>query len=228
MRRVHTRIPILLVPLGLTALLLALVCGRLPDRAAALTAPPVQPPASRSASVATRVADVAPAAPPAAAAFATPPEAGRAAQSDATPPPGDDPDALAAWFRDQVMQAYERDEAGAGHGGTRSSTATRRPVRIARAQPSAQGGALADGHRIDWAYLEDVFSGRVSGIPDERRAGISLQEMDRIGGVPYVEELRQEKRYDELRDLGFENETTPWPMCIRLGVCRRDRASSPP
>jgi hypothetical protein len=57
---------------------------------------------------------------------------------------------------------------------------------------------------IDQAYLRDVFAGRVSGIPDERRAGLTLQEMDALGDIPYVEALRNEGRLDELRELGFE------------------------
>jgi hypothetical protein len=52
--------------------------------------------------------------------------------------------------------------------------------------------------------------------------------MDELGDIPYVEELRREKRYQELYELGFENETAPWPACLRKGTCRRDPASSPP
>ena len=52
--------------------------------------------------------------------------------------------------------------------------------------------------------------------------------MDELGDIPYVEQLRQEKRFDELRELGFENETLPWPVCIRTGTCGLDERSSPP
>jgi hypothetical protein len=52
--------------------------------------------------------------------------------------------------------------------------------------------------------------------------------MDEIAPIPYVEQLRTEERYDELRDLGFEDATYPWPVCLRVAKCRRDRASSPP
>jgi len=81
--------------------------------------------------------------------------------------------------------------------------------------------------RIDWQYLRDVFSGRISGIPDERKAGISLQQMDALGEIPAIQALREQERFEELRALGFENETIPWPVCLRTGTCRRDPASSP-
>jgi hypothetical protein len=119
----------------------------------------------------------------------------------APPPPTEDPEQLAAWFERQVEGELLRQKAGA---------------------------AVEPGRPVDWAYLADVFAGRISGIPNERLAGVSLQEMDRLGQVPYVEQLRQEKRFDELRDLGFENETIPWPACLRTATCRIDRASSPP
>jgi hypothetical protein len=114
--------------------------------------------------------------------------------------------------------------------GARQSTqrTTRQAVR-----PAGTGRAESDPSEysdrdIDWFYLQDVFDGRISGIPNERKAGISLREIDELGEIPYVEQLRQEQRYEELRDLGFEDETTPWPACIRKGTCRRDSASSPP
>jgi hypothetical protein len=61
-----------------------------------------------------------------------------------------------------------------------------------------------------------------------RKLGISLQELDELGDIPYVEQLREEKRFDELSELGFENETVPWPACLRTGTCRLDAKSSPP
>jgi hypothetical protein len=76
--------------------------------------------------------------------------------------------------------------------------------------PKRMSAGLGWGERarapdgVDWTYLHDVFQGRVSGIPDQRRAGISLQQMDELGDIPYVEALRSEGRLAELRDLGFE------------------------
>jgi hypothetical protein len=89
-------------------------------------------------------------------------------------------------------------------------------------------GGPSERSDIDWAYLEDVFDGQVFGIPNERRAGISLQEIDELGDIPYIEQLRAERRYEELLDLGFEEGTAPWPVCLRTASCRRDPASSPP
>lgn len=128
-----------------------------------------------------------------------------AAGSPPAAPP--DPEALAAWFQRQVLQELERSSSGA------------------RAADSVESKANT---RINWRYVEGVFEGRISGIPNERQAGISLQEMEELGDIPYVHQLRKEKRFDELRDLGFENETVPWPECLRTATCRLDRASSPP
>jgi hypothetical protein len=77
--------------------------------------------------------------------------------------------------------------------------------------------------RVDWPYLEDVFDGRVRGIPNERRAGLSLQEMDGLGEVPYLEQLREEGRFDEVAKLGVEQEPAPanCPHAIAPGP-RRD------
>jgi hypothetical protein len=155
-------------------------------------------------------------------------------------PPADDPEALAAWFQDQVTRHLGDSEASAQRGEARraalADVGARRPVRLASAGAAPpfeteRGGWNPSGRGdrdIDWAYLQDVFDGRVSGIPNETRAGISLQEMDELGDIPYVEQLRREKRYQELYELGFENETTPWPACLRKGTCRRDPVSSPP
>lgn len=130
-----------------------------------------------------------------------------------------DPDELAAWFEQRVLQGLDEGPAG----GVREVSAQGSDPR------SALRAALGrDDRDVDWGYVDDVFSGRVSGIPDVRRAGVTLQELDRIGDVPYLERLRAEQRYDELRELGFENENAPWPSCIRSGTCRRDRGSSPP
>lgn len=123
----------------------------------------------------------------------------------ASAPPTTDAEALAVWFRSEVLRGLAKPgEAAAGP--------TRRSA----------------GVEVDWSYVDDVLSGRVSGIPSERRAGLSLQELDAIGEIPYVERLRKEKRFDELRELGFENETIAWPVCLRTATCRLDRASSPP
>jgi hypothetical protein len=113
---------------------------------------------------------------------------------------------LAEWFQEQVLEELAR------------SGAVPQPV-PSRSAPDAA---------VDWDYVEAVFDGRVSGIPDERKAGLSLQELDALGDIPYVEQLRDEKRFEELRELGFEDETVPWPNCLRTGTCRLDRASSPP
>ncbi len=145
-----------------------------------------------------------------------------AAGGNPQPPPTDDPEALSEWFQARVLERLRDDPARAAD------------VAVAGGAPidpeiSALRAALGrDDGDVDWRYVRDVFSGRISGIPDERRAGMTLQEIDRIGDVPHLDELRREQRYDELRELGFENENMPWPSCIRSGTCRRDRSSSPP
>lgn len=102
-------------------------------------------------------------------------------------PPPEDPRALASWFESEVLRELgERDE----------------PQRIAARIAWAGPAGAADG--IDWDYVRAVFRGRVPGIPDERRAGISLKEMDQLGDIPYVEALRSQGQIDELRELGFE------------------------
>jgi hypothetical protein len=134
---------------------------------------------------------------------AAPPEGG----AGSAVPEREDPEALAAWFQQQVLQELQRSSSGV----------------------QAVGSIEAKKNRqINWQYVEGVFEGRISGIPNERQAGISLQEMEELGDIPYVQQLRKEKRFDELRDLGFENETVPWPECLRTATCRLDRASSPP
>ena len=77
--------------------------------------------------------------------------------------------------------------------------------------------------RVDWDYLDDVFAGRVNGIPNERRAGLSLREMDALGEVPYLERLRDEGRFDEMRELDVVEEPAPLlcPALIDTGA-RRD------
>lgn len=147
---------------------------------------------------------------PVAASVAASPDEGRpsalAPEASATAPTRD-PELVSTWFEQRVMQELERSAARA---------------RGAASNPSAAS------ERVNWAYVTDVFEGRVSGIPDERRSGISLQEMDDLGDIPYVEQLRKEKRFDELSELGFLNETVPWPACLRTGTCRLDARSSPP
>lgn len=144
---------------------------------------------------------------------ASPPEP-QAAMDWAAPPSSDDPEALAAWFQERVLRGLEKTPDGA--------------------TPDSPNGLLLpsgprrDDPNVNWNYVREVLTGRVSGIPNERQAGLSLQEIDQIGDIPYVEQLRKEQRFDELRALGFENETAPWPACLRSGTCRRDRASSPP
>jgi hypothetical protein len=142
-------------------------------------------------------------------------------------------------FRQEVLRELERGSTatpGAGYSTAPSPSELRAPVRVAAAETgrpaggeSGESSSSRGGDRdIDWVYLQDVFEGRVSGIPNETRAGISLQEIDQLGDIPYIEQLRQDERYEELRDLGFENETVPWPSCLRTATCRRDRVSSPP
>jgi hypothetical protein len=156
------------------------------------------------------------------------------------PPPTDDPEALAAWFEDQVMRHLEGNgtttRAEDVHPATLGDLRNRPPIRVATAWPAPPASVERAGpdpserrdRDVNWAYLQDVFEGRVSGIPNEAKAGISLQEIDELGKIPYIEQLREEERYQELRDLGFENETLPWPACLRTATCRRDHASSPP
>jgi hypothetical protein len=112
-------------------------------------------------------------------------------EADALAAPPGDPQALASWFESEVLRELEARSGGGAD-----------PQRVAVALGWGEG-AGAPGS-IDWAYLRDVYAGRISGIPDERRAGISLQQMDQLGDVPYVEALRADGRLDELRELGFE------------------------
>ncbi len=172
---------------------------------------------------------------------------------------GEDAEAVEAWFRAAVLEELERDGRDAGWGagapgpadvrlvGTPADDET--PIEVAAAGPTpeerraaraAQGSAVlremeAEGRlaAVDWDYVDDVFQGRISGIPSEHRAGLTLPELDRLGEIPYVEQLREEGRADELRELGLGNgsdartPSVPWPECVRLGVCRRDALSSP-
>jgi hypothetical protein len=179
---------------------------------------------------------------PAAGGSASQPEAVAAPSrpsAGAPAPMADDPQSLEARFREEVLRELERGSTaapGAGYRAAPSPSQLRASVRVAAAETArpadTQGGEWSSsGGRdrdIDWVYLRDVFEGRVSGIPNETRAGLSLQEIDELGDIPYVEQLREEERYEELRELGFENETVPWPACLRTATCRRDRVSSPP
>lgn len=155
-------------------------------------------------------ADPAPASLAAPAALPPAEEAGSRGSDSA--PPTHDPEALSEWFEARVLQGLAADA----------------DPDAAREAAGLRASLGRDDWGVDWQYVRDVFAGRISGIPDERKAGISLQELDRIGDVPYLEQLRQEKRFDELQELGFENENAPWPSCLRSATCRRDRSSSPP
>jgi hypothetical protein len=113
----------------------------------------------------------------------------------------------------------------------------RPPPRTARAAERPRGdlrrapAVVADPERYasaNWDYLNDVFDGRVSGIPSEAKAGVSLPDIDALGEVPILEQLREEERFDELADLGLDPGTVAWPVCLRTGTCRRDGNSSPP
>jgi hypothetical protein len=121
--------------------------------------------------------------------------------------PVEDPDALAARFRTEVMRELERTTASEGHGPVAGDAIGRQDTRESRVVASLVESGRSDG--IDWSYLQDVFDGRVRGIPNERRAGLSLQEMDDLGEVPYLEELREEGRFDEVAELDVEEEPAP-------------------
>lgn len=148
---------------------------------------------------------------------------------------------LAAWFRGQVVLHLERGEAASQpddlrRAATEGDLVSPNPFRVASVRAAGPADEKRIGsdvskrsrREINWSYLQDVFEGRISGIPNETKAGINLQEIDEFGDIPYIEQLRRERRYEELRDLGFEKETTPWPACLRKGTCRLDSASSPP
>jgi len=166
--------------------------------------------------------------------------------SGAASPAAESPERRAARFQERVlrelraMHSPASDGAGppVAAGSSRRASAGNGPSELVlgtsggpsdlpEARLAATGLDPEDVERIDWEYLRGVFSGRISGIPDERKAGISLQQMDALGDIPAIESLREQERFEELRDLGFENETIPWPVCLRTGSCRRDPASSP-
>jgi len=186
--------------------------------------------------------------PPAVSASAVEGAAGSGSRREEHEPPSADasPDERAARFQERVLREIRAMDASAsdGAGPARSAGSAARPspgVRstagslrtsgrasdLSESRLAATGLGPEDRERVDWEYLRGVFSGRISGIPDERKAGISLQQMDALGDIPAIEALRQQERFEELRDLGFENETIPWPVCLRTGTCRRDPASSP-
>lgn len=82
----------------------------------------------------------------------------------------------------------------------------------ARARQEAIRRRLKSDPAVDWAYLEDVYAGRVSGIPSESRAGATLQEIDAAGEVPYFEELRESGDRAALSDLELP-ERSNLPIC---------------
>jgi len=142
-------------------------------------------------------------------------------------------DAQADRFRAQVLGALDFDRSNEGllphrsNEGRLPRPAARLPadfgvedearavsdtLRHARTRVAESSGREATGKpatSVDWGYLHEVFTGRVSGIPNERRAGISLAEMVEIGQVPYVEALRRAGDLDALRDLGLGPEPSP-------------------
>ena len=164
----------------------------------------------------------------------------------------EDPDELALWYEARVRDALDletrrhderRSAAGAAAPRRIPGSAAGAGVRIAREEAPTHSPEkrlntcrkdeappdLAARSGIDWDYLCDIFAGRVTGIPNESRAGLTLPEIDQLGEIPYVEELRADpERTRELRELGFEDETPGWPECMRMGRCRRDPESSPP
>lgn len=162
-------------------------------------------------------------------------------QANSSAPPTDDPEVLAAWFQQEVTGYLERGKGSRRTRGAQGTAAAADADRVGYVELANAGETRTDraeltfvhpreldGREVDWDYVQDVFAGRVTGIPNESKAGLSLQEMDKLGDIPYVETLREEGRYEELRDLGFDRETTPWPACLRKGRCRLDRISSPP
>lgn len=141
----------------------------------------------------------------------------------------DEPDP-AARFREQVLRELgpRASQAPRADGrGPSQASRTQETPEVARRQASAPPGSRpprraeiegparraeieGSARRADWEYLEDVFAGRVSGIPNERKAGISLQEMARLGPVPHVDALREQGDLEALRDLGFEPAVVSW------------------
>jgi hypothetical protein len=121
--------------------------------------------------------------------------------------PVDDPELLAAWFQAEVMRELERSSASEGRAPVGVDAVGHQDTRETRLLASLIESGRSE--RVDWGYLEDVFDGRVRGIPNERRAGLTLQEMDELGEVPYLEELREEGRFDEVAELGVEQEPAP-------------------
>jgi hypothetical protein len=156
-----------------------------------------------------------------------------AAPRASEPPAREDPEALSAWFEAQLRSELAHGASARRSPPTAWPAADAAPVRRVSAGAGPAGRRAPppgiDPARVDWAYLDAVFAGRVSGIPSETRAGLSLREMDRLGSIPYVETLRAEGRLDELRTLGFEDEPAmvPWPVCQRTGNCRRDDDGDP-
>jgi len=112
-----------------------------------------------------------------------------------------DPEALASWFQDAVLREFPAPQDEGRAWPARANRSARRDNSSARERAAAVDPDLA--RRANWTYLEDVFAGRVSGIPNERKAGISLAEMTRLGDVPHVQTLRREGRLEELNDLGL-------------------------
>jgi hypothetical protein len=138
-----------------------------------------------------------------------------------TLPPIEDPQALGAWFQAEVMRELERSTAPDARPPVANGSPRRQDTRETRMIASLMGSGRIE--RVDWPYLEEVFDGRVRGIPNERRAGLTLQEMDDLGEVPYLEQLREEGRFDEVAELGVEQEPAPasCPHVIAPGP-RRD------
>ncbi len=155
------------------------------------------------------------------------------AEGDASRPPTlDDPELLATWFEAEMRRELAREggaERPAGNEPRPSEPVVRRVFARTNPSPAVSAGPpmgrtahasgdsdarlareqarriaeLRDREGVDWDYVDDVFAGRVSGIPSERRAGLTLEEIDTLGEIPYVQELRDQGREAELRDLGL-------------------------
>lgn len=163
------------------------------------------------------------------------PHPSRAGSLDAAAPPGEaapvsppsEAEELAIWFEQQVRDALAP--------ATRTAPPEAAPDLHRRFERLVASGAIrpVDGP-IDWEYLEDVYRGRVSGIPNERRAGLPLVEMVRLGDVPFVEALRVANDVQGLRDLDLDEAAiegpprpTVWPGCLRTATCRPETDRTP-
>ncbi len=167
----------------------------------------------------------------------------------AAPPMATTEPELASWFEKQVVRHLEptltarraaggerepHDEAGTADRAERSgrkasySLQERRanerntPARTKRQEALRE--ELANDPNVDWDYLDAVYAGRISGIPNERKAGVPLREIDALGEVPYFEELREAGDIATLDSLDLPHQRN-FPVCEmvsgrRFPVCK--------